>query len=192
MTANNNLGFEPGNWKFKTVSAICMLLILLFYALSHSSCNPVRRVLLDDEKYKIVTDKFVSEGGCVNDTIFSSDTTVLLDTLYSLDFKTDTVYIDDVKTVVRTEFKTVEKRVIIRDTAVVTDNSRINLLQKEVSKHLEDKSKLNEKIVSLQDDLQAQKKKTGKWKLYFWIILIVSIAIQFRKPILRLISPLKF
>ena len=39
MTANNNLGFEPGNWEFKTVSAICVILMILFYALSHSSCK---------------------------------------------------------------------------------------------------------------------------------------------------------
>jgi hypothetical protein len=87
------------------------------------SCNPVKRVLLNDEYYKIVTDKFVSEGGCVNDTVYQSDTTLILDTLYSLDFKVDTFLIDKIRTVVKTEYKTVSKTIKIRDTAILLPQS---------------------------------------------------------------------
>jgi hypothetical protein len=190
-TAGSN---PQNNWVLKVISASILIVAVLAMALLFS-CNPVKKVLLNDKYYKVVTDKFVSEGGCVNDTVFNSDTTVLFDTLYSLDFKTDTVYIDDIKTIVKTEIKTVTKTVTIKDTAVVTDNTRINLLQKQLADSSVKINNLQDKLDKAVDYLEQMRKDRNTWRFRFWALIVIALVIIFRKPIIktaaRLISPIK-
>lgn len=153
-----------------------------------ASCNPVKRVLLDDKKYKIVTDKFVSEGGCVNDTVYSSDTTVLFDTLYSLDLKTDTFFIDDIKTIFKTEYKTIEKKVVIRDTAVVTDKTKEKLLSQKLADKESELVKSKQELKSEQLKTKEQKQRANKWRFYFWALIVAAGIYIFRKPIFKIIT----
>lgn len=60
MTTNNNLGFEPGNWKFKTLTGVAMLAALFLWALSHSgckSCNKPSPAPLPD-KVDVINDSY--------------------------------------------------------------------------------------------------------------------------------------
>lgn len=165
-----------------------LLLILAAVILIHlfSGCSPVKRVLLNDKYYKQVTDKFVLDGGCVNDTIFASDTTVLLDTLYSLDYKTDTVTIDNIKSIVKTEYKTVTKTVIIRDTAVVTDHTQINLLKSQIaSKDVKLKSREDE-LSQVKGQLKGAEALAKKRWWLMWLVIVLCGVWTFRKPLFKL------
>jgi hypothetical protein len=183
-------GNNPDDWVLKVISAAVLIIAVLVMSLLFS-CNPVKRVLLNDEYYKIVTDKFVSEGGCVNDTVFNSDTTVLFDTLYSLDFKTDTFNIFNEKVVVQTKYKTIEKKVIIRDTAVVTDHTRIKLLNDKLVESHKETVRLTQQIKDEQLNYKEQRQRANKWRFYFWALIIAAGIYTFRKPILQLITKIK-
>lgn len=174
----------------KVILAAYLIIIVAALALL-SSCNPVKRVLLDEKKYKIVTDHFVLGGGCVNDTIFNSDTTILLDTLYSLDFKTDTFNIFNEKVVVQTKYKTIEKKVIIRDTAVVTDQTRIKLLNDKLAESHKETVRLTQQIKNEQLNYKEQRQRANKWRFYFWALIIAAGIYTFRKPLLQLITKIK-
>ncbi|HEY9705319.1 MAG TPA: hypothetical protein V6C58_22965, partial [Allocoleopsis sp.] len=143
---------------------------------------------LDDKKYKIVTDKFVSEGGCVNDTIFSSDTTVVFDSLYILDFKTDTMYIDDIKTILKTEYKTITKTVTIKDTAVVTDRTKEELLNSKIAHQFRKIKELEQQIKDEQLNTKEQRQRSNKWRFYFWALIVAAGIYIFRKPLFKLIT----
>jgi hypothetical protein len=174
----------------KVILAAYLIIIVAALALL-SSCNPVKRVLLNDEYYKIVTDKFVSEGGCVNDTVFNSDTTVLFDTLYSLDFKTDTFNIFNEKVIVQTKYKTIEKKVVIRDTAVVTDYARIKLLNENIAAKDAEINTAKNALKSEQLKTKEQQQRGNKWVFNFWALIVAVSIYVFRKPIFRLITKIK-
>lgn len=171
---------------------ICYLLVIVAALFALTSCNPVKRVLLNDEYYKIVTDKFVSEGGCVNDTIWSSpDSVVVFDTLYSLDFKTDTFNIFNEKVIVQTKYKTIEKKVVIRDTAVVTDYARIKLLNEKIAAKDAEINTAKNALKSEQLKTKQQQQRANKWVFNFWALIVAVSIYVFRKPIFRLITKIK-
>jgi hypothetical protein len=161
-----------------------------------TSCNPVKKVLKDSAKMQQVFNKGVELGWCVNDTLVvsQSDTLITYDTIYSLDFNTDTYTVD--REVIRNVTKVVSKTIRITDTItkVVTDNSRLNLKQKE-------NDNLRSQIVTSREQLQESKEETkqarqqrNKWRLLFWVILAVIIGFILRKPLKFLfnrVSPIK-
>ena len=142
------------------------------------ACNPVKQVLKDKEKLDKVAEVVVKSGYCANDTtiITKSDTTILTDTIYDTQIfvdevtKTDTQYVKVPKVITRT--------ITIRDTikSVVVDNSRILLLEKEITK--------------ANEDLQGWKALAkARWWYLFWIILFTIIYLL-RKPLLKLCLPM--
>lgn len=120
----------------KGIVYLIIALWLLAVLLSLFSCNPVKKVLNDPEKFNVVKEEVLRRGYCANDTtiITKSDTLVTIDTVnnYYIDTETinDTVY----KT--RIENKIVTKKITIRDTvrSVVVDNAHIKLLQADLDK----------------------------------------------------------
>ncbi len=157
-------------------------------------CNPVKKVLQDTSKMKQVFDKGVELGWCVNDSVYVSDTTILLDTLHVIESTTDTLKVDSVVYITKTDYKTITKTVTIRDTTVVTDNSRINLLQKELQNKGNEILLFQEKLTNSVNKITLIKKERNKWRLYFFILLTIFGAFLFRKPLKFLInrvSPIK-
>ena len=173
---------------YKLVFWIYLLIVAAFLFLS---CNPVKQVLKDNNKIKQVWEEAVLDSWCVNDSVYVSDTTILLDTLHVLETSTDTLKIDSIIYITKTDFKTVTKTVTIRDTTVITDNSRINLLQKALIKKdgelLEKANRLTERT----GELKEMKKDRNKWRLYFFLLLAGFAAWVLRKPIFKLISLIK-
>ncbi len=168
--------------------------VLLTITLACLSCNPVKRVLKDSAKMQRVFDKGVELGWCVNDSIFTSDTTVLLDTLHVIETSTDTMRIGDTIYIARIEHKTITKTVTIRDTTVITDRSKEKLLQQEVSKHLDTQIKLKQDIVNIEEKEKQARKERNKWRLWFFIVLGIIGVYLFRKPLrfaINKISPIK-
>ena len=105
------------------------------------------------------------------------------DTLYALDLKVDTIFQNDIKTVIKHEVKTVVKTVTIRDTlkTVVVDNSRIELLGNEIYKQ-------NATIEDLSNDLKLTKAQRNKWTFRFFALLGIIVIVLFRKPILTFLT----
>lgn len=143
------------------------------------SCNPVKQVLKDKEKLDKVAEVVVKSGYCANDTtiITKSDTTILHDTTYEtkieINEKRDTIRVP----------KVITRTITIRDTikSVVVDNSRIQLLQKEINACKESTYELKEELLHWKE--LAKKRWWNLWGL----IILFSIYIL-RKPILKLIN----
>lgn len=151
--------------KIDPVNVILVTLILLFVLLWLASCNPVKQVLRDQDKFDAVARVVVAGGYCANDTTFvvKSDTTIMVDTLVQNDTtiqvetRNDTTYLTRIKT------RDIIKSITIHDTikSVIVDNARLKLIQ---------------------DDLAASKAETIHWqgkaeKRSGWlIIMILAIA----------------
>lgn len=160
-------------------------LIVLF-----SSCNPVKKVLNDKSKMREVWQKGALAGWCVNDSIFTSDTTIVLDTLYSVDYKSDTVTVNDIKYIEKILYKTIDKKIIIRDTVVVTDNSRIELQSQLIDQQKKEIKQIGDNLKKSEAETKDRKRERNKWRLYFFLLLAGITAWFLRKPILKLIKPL--
>jgi hypothetical protein len=163
---------------YRLVFIYAFLLTLIAILLS---CNPVKQVLKDKEKLDKVAEVVVKSGYCANDTtiITKSDTTIVYDTAYEtqiqINEKTDTHFVRIPKVITRT--------ITIRDTikSVVVDNSRIQLLQKEIEAYKESAYKLKEELLHWKE--LAKK----RWWNLLGLIILFSIYIL-RKPILKLIN----
>ncbi len=173
---------------------VCILISVIVGLVLLNSCNPVKQVLKDEAKMKQVWEKGVLKDWCTNDSVYTSDTIVTLDTLHLLETSTDTVTINDTVRITKTEYKYITKTVNIRDTTVVTDRSKENLLQKEVNKGLEEQSKQLAKIVALEKANSELRKSKNKAWTFVWIILAIIGVYLFRKPLrfaFNRISPIK-
>lgn len=108
-----------------------MKYVLLFLLLV--SCNPVKRVLRDQEKLEEVAKVVVKGGWCANDTTFitKSDTLIELDTLVRIDTETITEILNDTVYVTNWRTRDILKSTTIHDTikSFILDNARIKLLQ---------------------------------------------------------------
>jgi hypothetical protein len=161
---------------YRLVFIYAFLLTLISILLS---CNPVKQVLKDKEKLDKVAEVVVKSGYCANDTtiITKSDTTIQYDTTYEtqiqINEKTDTIRIP----------KVITRTITIRDTikSVVVDNSRVQLLQKEIEAYKESTYELKEELLHWKE--LAKKRWWNLWGL----IILFSIYIL-RKPILKLIN----
>lgn len=178
----------------KTDKNVRVIFILTFVgilvALLLLGCNPVKQVLKDENKMREVWEQGVLKDWCMNDSVYVSDTTILLDTLNVIETSTDTVTVNDTVRITRVDNKYITKTVTIRDTTIVTDRSKEKLLQIEVSKLLDEQIKLKQDIVKLEAEKKAINKSKNKAWLFFWIVLAAFAGWMFRKPIMKLIKPL--
>lgn len=99
-----------------------------------SSCNPVKQVLNNPERFAIVKDTVLARGYCVNDTsfVYITDTLETTDTLYEV--ITDTLVINDSVYFWDVKYRTITNTRTIRDSikSVVIDSSMVGVLRKEL------------------------------------------------------------
>ncbi len=173
---------------------VCILISVIVGLILLNSCNPVKQVLKDEGKMREVWEKGVLKNWCSNDSVYTSDTTVLLDTLHVVESTTDTLKVDSIIYITKTDYKTITKTVTIRDTTIVTDRSKENLLQKEVSKHLDIQIKLKQDIVNIEEKEKQARKDRNKWRLWFFILLGafgIYLARKRLKFLFNRVSPIK-
>ncbi len=107
-----------------------LILLVLFF----SSCNPVKKVLTDPYKFAIVKDSVIKRGYCKCDTsfIYITDTLETIDTL--IEIYTDTLEIRDTTIFWDTKFRTITKKLTIKDTIrqTLVDSSLAGVLRKEL------------------------------------------------------------
>jgi hypothetical protein len=168
---------------YKDVFYLYIIFVLIATLLF--SCNPVKQVLKDNDKMIEVWEKGALSGWCANDSVYinTTDTLINFDTLYALDLQVDTLFINDAKTIVKKETKTVVKTVTIRDTikTVIVDNSRVRLLEKVIEKD-------EATISDLNNDLELTKAQRNKWTFRFFALLGIIVIVLFRKPILAFLT----
>lgn len=134
-----------------------LLLILLLV-----SCNPVKQVLKDPEKFDQVAKEVIRQGYCATDTliIVKSDTLVKVDSL--IEVYSDTTFINDTAYITLWETKNYTKTFIVRDTlrSVIVDNARIKLLKADIDK------------ITKQSE---QHKQDATIRLYWFVIALAVI-----------------
>jgi hypothetical protein len=139
------------------------------------SCNPVKQVLKDKERFDKLTQIVIESGACANDTIIQtkSDTLITYDTLYEQTEVTNTLYKTDTLKIPVT--KKITKTITIRDTIqkIVVDNARINALEAKLA---------------VQTQKTEEYKAKAQNRLKWLILLLIAILIRILyKPIKKFI-----
>jgi len=185
------------NKETKIILGIYLFAILIAVIILANSCSPVKQVKKDHNKVKEVFEYAILTGleECVNDTIINSksDTTIVSDTLYSIDYLTDTVNNQVIKEVT----KFINKTVTVRDTfkLVVTDKTKENILVNNVAEITSQKVKIENDLIAKEVQLKEMKQKKNRWAFRFWLLIVLAAIVIFRKPIgkllVKIISPFK-
>ena len=150
---------------------------VLFICLLLAGCSAVKRVLKDPAKIEIVGREWEKKNPCVTDSFvsFISDTLIKFDTTYK--YKLDTINSLEVFERVDTVF--IYKTTRIKDTAkvYVTDLRRLNIALDSVN-HYKGLSAYHKAQYEAQTaETKVQKDRGNKWKLYFWLLLIIPILL---------------
>ena len=126
-----------------------ILFIGLFWL---SSCNPVKQVLSNRQKFDVVAKEVIRQGYCANDTIIisKSDTLIELDTLTILEDKPFLEIINDTVYITKWKTNNITKTLTIHDTikATVVDGARVKLLQEDLLKANEERLNWKERANS--------------------------------------------
>ena len=150
--------------------AISLLLLFLWV----TSCNPVKRVLNNQEMLEEVAKVVVKGGFCANDTTFitKSDTLVEVDTLVRVDVETHTEIVND--TVYFTKWKTrdITKSITIHDTikSFIVDNARVRLLQA-------DSARLTGEVIQWKGKADSRL----NWLISLLVIIALFIYLKLKK-----------
>lgn len=150
--------------------AIALLLLFLWV----TSCNPVKRVLNNQEMLEEVAKVVVKGGFCANDTTFitKSDTLVEVDTLVRIDTLTDTYVLNDTTYITKWKTRDITKSITIHDTikSFIVDNARVRLLQA-------DSARLGEEVI----EWKGKAKRRQIW--LFAIIAMIFGALYIKSKI---------
>lgn len=171
-----------------------LIAILLF------SCNPVKQVLKDKDKFDQVKEAVIRSGACINDTIV---TEVVKDSIVYKDSIIERkVPCDDFKTTIGDDTLSVKGGVlsisgkdkirVVTKTNTVRDRSLENILKGDIEKLTYANSIKDSEIKSLKEE---NKKTRGelrslkiKYRLHLALLLMGSLVIIFRKSLIRIAS----
>ena len=110
---------------------ISIIALIIFFG----SCNHVKQVLGDNNKFEVVAAEVIKRGYCLNDTtiIRKTDTLEVHDTTTVV--YVDTTKVKDTTYLWETKFHTVTKVRTIRDSVkvFVVDSAQVKVLRKELS-----------------------------------------------------------
>lgn len=171
-----------------------LIVILLF------SCNPVKQVLKDKDKFDQVKEAVIRSGACINDTVV---TEVVKDSIVYKDSIIERkVPCDDFKTTIGDDTLSVKGGVlsisgkdkirVVTKTNTVRDRSLENILKGDIEKLTYANSSKDSEIKSLKEE---NKKTRGelrslkiKYRLHLALLLMGSLVIIFRKSLIRIAS----
>jgi hypothetical protein len=150
--------------------AIALLLLFLWV----TSCNPVKRVLNNQERLEEVAKVVVKGGWCANDTTFvvKSDTIVDVDTLVRIDTLTDTYVLNDTTYITKWKTREITKSITIHDTikSFIVDNARVRLLQADSTR-----------LINLANDYKSKADSRLNWLLSLLVIIALFIYLKLKK-----------
>jgi hypothetical protein len=147
-----------------------ILFIITFFV----SCNPVKQVLKDRNKFDQVAKEVIKSGMCANDTTFvvKSDTLVEVDTLVRIDTLTDTYVLNDTTYITKWKTREITKSITIHDTikSFIVDNARVRLLQA-------DSARLTGEVIQWKGKADSRL----NWLLSLLVIIALFIYLKLRK-----------
>jgi hypothetical protein len=150
--------------------AIALLLLFLWV----TSCNPVKRVLNNQEMLEEVAKVVVKGGFCANDTTFvvKSDTLVEVDTLVRIDTLTDTYVLNDTTYITKWKTRDITKSITIHDTikSFIVDNARVRLLQA-------DSARLTGEVIQWKGKADSRL----NWLISLLVIIALFIYLKLKK-----------
>jgi hypothetical protein len=150
--------------------AIALLLLFLWV----TSCNPVKRVLNNQEMLEEVAKVVVKGGWCANDTTFitKSDTLVEVDTLVRIDTLTDTYVLNDTTYITKWKTREITKSITIHDTikSFIVDNARVRLLQA-------DSARLTGEVIQWKGKADSRL----NWLISLLVIIAIFIYLKLKK-----------
>jgi hypothetical protein len=150
--------------------AIALLLLFLWV----TSCNPVKRVLNNQEMLEEVAKVVVKGGFCANDTTFitKSDTLVEVDTLVRIDTLTDTYVLNDTTYITKWKTRDITKSITIHDTikSFIFDNARVRLLQA-------DSARLTGEVIQWKGKADSRL----NWLISLLLVISLFIYLKIRK-----------
>lgn len=192
-----------------------MRILLILATIFVVSCNPVKQVLKDRQKFEEVAKEVVKAGYCINDTVVvesTKDSVVYKDKIITTRFPfilpcapIDTTFPDGTKikyangelsyeatTKEKVEIRYITKTNNIRDTKLEgilkgEISARDVAINGWVDKYNEKKAEVEEGEQQLKD----QRSKFRKDKLNLWLIITALIIFILRKHIWRLVKKIK-
>jgi hypothetical protein len=147
---------------------------ILFIITSFFSCNPVKQVLKDRNKFEQIAKEVIKSGMCANDTTFvvKSDTLVEVDTLVRIDTLTDTYVLNDTTYITKWKTRDITKSITIHDTikSFIVDNARVRLLQA-------DSARLTGEVIQWKGKADSRL----NWLISLLVIIAIFIYLKFKK-----------
>jgi hypothetical protein len=147
-----------------------ILFIITFFV----SCNPVKQVLKDRNKFDQVAKEVIKSGMCANDTTFivKSDTLVEFDTLVNIDIQVDTQKVNEFVYITNWKTRDIIKSVTIHDTikSFIVDNARVRLLQA-------DSARLTGEVIQWKGKADSRL----NWLLSLLVLIALFIYLKLRK-----------
>jgi len=161
--------------KFDYLLSISLIsLVLLYLSFLFLSCNPVKRVLKNQEMLEEVAKVVVKGGWCANDTTFitKSDTLVEVDTLVRIDTLTDTYVLNDTTYITKWKTREITKSITIHDTikSFIVDNARVRLLQT-------DSARLTGEVIQWKEKADSRL----NWLISLLVIIALFIYLKLKK-----------
>lgn len=167
---------------------IALILTLIIFAVLLAGCTTPRKAVdvLSRPKNEPVAAEFCATKYPVKDSLIQGDTVVNYDTLWGIEYRTDTLIsepqvITETKTV--TVPKLVTKYVTVRDTIVRENTAKVSFLNSQIEKLSKSNISLTEKNAEISQDRDEYKESRNDWRLKFWIliaILVIYKAVKFR------------
>jgi len=157
------------------------LVIITFTILFAGCFTPKKAVdVLSRPKNEPVLAELCSTRFPVSDSLIKGDTVVNYDTLWGIEYRTDTLIsepqvITETKTV--TVPKLVTKYITIRDTIVRENTAKVAVLNYANRELSELNAKTSQKLVQVSAERDTFKHERNKWKLRFFLLFWLWVAL---------------
>jgi hypothetical protein len=169
---------------------------LIYILILLSSCNPVKQVLKDKDKFDQVADEVIRRGYCVNDTvvvtevkdsvIYKDSITVVTEKVPCKDFDT-TIGRARIRVSSGVLYYSYKDSVVYRTRTVketVRDRSLEDVLNRDILKLRDSLKQALFDKKECASDLKATKREARNHRVKMWLIIIAIGTFAFRKQIL--------
>jgi len=182
------------------VSVILYAVFIMLAILTFLSCNSVKRVLNDQEKFDQVAKEVIRRGYCVNDTIivtevkdsiiYKDSITVITEKVPCKDFDT-TIGRARIRVSSGVLFYTYKDSIVYRTKTIketVRDRSLEGILKDDITKLQDSLKQARFESKECAADLKATKREARNDRVKLWLIIVALVTFAFRKQILGLVK----
>ena len=165
-----------------------------------AACNPVKRVLKDNEKFDQVAEEVIRRGYCVNDTVTITETKDSIVYEDSVVIYTEQIPCKDFDTTIGRARIRVSSGVLTysyKDSIVyrtktiketVRDRSLEDILKRDVAGARDSIKQALFENKELKSELKQAKRNARNHQLKLWLIIVALVTFAFRKQILGIVK----